>query len=70
MFVESAGHTHNVFNFDKTTPAVTLATWFLLRPRRQPHYAPVVPFPQHIDAGSVAHRTSRAAGLRNNRQVT
>ncbi len=31
MFVEGAGHLHNVFNFDKKTPAVTLATWFLER---------------------------------------
>ena len=31
MFVEGAGHAHNVFNFDKKTPAVTLATWFLER---------------------------------------
>ena len=29
MFTESAGHMHNVFNFDKKTPAVTVATWFL-----------------------------------------
>jgi hypothetical protein len=31
MFVEGAGHLHNVFNFDKKTAAVTLATWFLDR---------------------------------------
>ena len=31
MFVEGAGHRHNAFNFDKKTPAVTLATWFLER---------------------------------------
>jgi hypothetical protein len=31
MFIENAGHVHNVFNFDKTKPAVTLATWFLER---------------------------------------
>lgn len=31
MFVETAGHAHNAFNFDKKTPAVTLATWFLER---------------------------------------
>jgi hypothetical protein len=31
MFIESAGHAHNVFNFDKKTPAVTTATWFLER---------------------------------------
>jgi hypothetical protein len=31
MFVEGAGHLHNVFNFDQKTPAVTLATWFLER---------------------------------------
>jgi len=31
MFVEGAGHLHNVFNFDKKTAAVTLATWFLER---------------------------------------
>src|ERR1700680_3097858 len=30
-FIESAGHLHNVFNFDKKTPAVTMATWFLER---------------------------------------
>jgi quercetin dioxygenase-like cupin family protein len=31
MFVEGAGHVHNAYNFNKTTPAVTLATWFLDR---------------------------------------
>lgn len=31
MFVESAGHLHNVFNLDKKTPGVTTATWFLER---------------------------------------
>ena len=31
MFVESMGHEHNVFNFDRKNPAVTLATWFLER---------------------------------------
>ena len=31
MFVEGAGHKHNAFNFDKKTPGVTLATWFLER---------------------------------------
>jgi hypothetical protein len=31
MFVEGAGHLHNVFNFDSKTPAITLATWFLER---------------------------------------
>jgi hypothetical protein len=31
MFTEAAGHLHNVFNFDKKTPAITLATWFLGR---------------------------------------
>jgi hypothetical protein len=31
MFIEGAGHLHNVFNFDQKTPAVTLATWFLER---------------------------------------
>jgi hypothetical protein len=31
MFVEGSGHLHNVFNFDKKTPGVTLATWFIER---------------------------------------
>ena len=31
MFVESAGHLHNVFNFSTKTAAITLATWFLER---------------------------------------
>jgi hypothetical protein len=31
MFIEQAGHAHNVFNFDKKNPAVTLASWFLER---------------------------------------
>jgi hypothetical protein len=31
MFVEGSGHLHNAFNFDKKTPGVTLATWFLER---------------------------------------
>jgi len=31
MFIEGAGHAHNVFNFDKKTAAVTTATWFLER---------------------------------------
>src|SRR5262249_21732464 len=31
VFAEGAGHLHNVFNFDKATPAVTMATWFLER---------------------------------------
>ena len=31
MFVEGVGHLHNAFNFDRKTPAVTLATWFLER---------------------------------------
>jgi hypothetical protein len=31
MFVEGAGHIHNAYNFDKKTPAMTLATWFLER---------------------------------------
>jgi hypothetical protein len=31
MFVEGAGHSHNVFNFDTKTAAVTLASWFLER---------------------------------------
>jgi hypothetical protein len=31
MFIEGAGHRHNAFNFDKKTPGVTLATWFLER---------------------------------------
>jgi hypothetical protein len=31
MFVEGNGHVHNAYNFDKKTPAVTLATWFLER---------------------------------------
>src|SRR5215471_19024869 len=31
MFVEGAGHRHNVFNFDRKTAAITLATWFLER---------------------------------------
>jgi hypothetical protein len=31
MFIEAAGHFHNVFNFDKKTAAVTTATWFLER---------------------------------------
>lgn len=31
MFIEGSGHLHNVFNFDKKTPGVTLATWFIER---------------------------------------
>lgn len=31
MFIESAGKIHNVFNFDKKTPGVTMATWFIER---------------------------------------
>ena len=31
MFVEGAGHIHNAYNFDKKTPAITLATWFIER---------------------------------------
>lgn len=31
VFTEADGHIHNVFNFDKKTPAVIVATWFLER---------------------------------------
>jgi len=31
MFVEMAGHPHNAYNFDRKTPAVALATWFIER---------------------------------------
>jgi hypothetical protein len=31
MFIEGTGHIHNAYNFDKKTPAVTLATWYLER---------------------------------------
>ena len=31
MFIEGAGHAHNVFNLSQKTAAVTTATWFLER---------------------------------------
>jgi hypothetical protein len=31
LFVEGIGHIHNAYNFDKKTPAVVQATWFLER---------------------------------------
>lgn len=31
MFIEGGGHIHNAYNFDKKTPAIVWATWFLER---------------------------------------